>query len=127
MRPVAPKPLDPAQIKEKVTIRLDQKLDIQFTEKDGVVSGPEAVQKPRAGSPTVHTEFSKQDDNLMLVTQNPFPKNLAFRALARYKGRKSYIETSIVPVGAGIFGAEMWKDPIEELVLFDFKLVGDEP
>ena len=127
MKGAAPKPLDPAQIKEKVTIKLDQKLDIQFTQKGDVISALEVVQKPRAGSPAVHVEFSKQDDNLMLVTQNPFPKNLSFRALARYKGGESYMETSIVPVRAGIFGIETWRDPIEELVLFDFKLVDDKP
>jgi hypothetical protein len=125
MKGAAPKPLDPAQIKEKVTIKLDQKIDIQFSHKGGAISGPKVVEKPQAGSPTVHVEFSKRDDNLMLVTQNPFPKSLAFRALARYEGRKSYIETSIVPVGAGIFGVELWRDPIEELVLFDFKLAAD--
>ncbi|HEY2154657.1 MAG TPA: hypothetical protein VGH33_03440, partial [Isosphaeraceae bacterium] len=123
----APKTPDPAQIKDKVTIKLGQKIDIQFTQKDGAISAPNVIEKPPAGVPTVHAEFLRQDDNLMLMTQNPFSKNMAFRALARHKGRKAYVETSIVPVGAGISGLELWRDPIEELVLFDFKLVGEKP
>ena len=129
MKGGAPKPktVDPAPIKEKLSIKLDQKLDVQFSRKGEAISGPKVVDKPQAGVPTVHIEFKKQDEGLMLATQNPFPKSLAFRALMRYKGRTSYVETSIVPVGAGLFGIELWQDPIEELVLFDFKLVDDKP
>lgn len=123
----ARKSIDPAGIKEKVAIRLNQKLDIQFQQEGGAISGPVVVDKPRAGVPTLHVDFKKQGESLMLATQNPFPKDLTFRALARYKGRKSYFETSIVPVKAGLFGLELWQDPIEELVLFDFKLADDKP
>jgi hypothetical protein len=62
----------------------------------------------------------------MLTTKNPFAKDFVFRAAAKYKGRKTYIETSIVPVKAGIFGIETWRDPIEELLLFEFKLVDEK-
>jgi hypothetical protein len=32
-----------------------------------------------------------------------------------------------VPVKAGLFSLELWQEPIEELVLFDFKLVAEKP
>ncbi len=115
--------VDPAKIKDKVTIALGKKLVVQFEQKGDVLSRPTKVEKPRDKPPTPTFEFSKVGENLILTTQNPFPKDLKFRALARLKGRKEYFETSIVPVERGIFGAEVWRDPIEELVLFDFKLI----
>ena len=51
---------------------------------------------------------------------------MKFRALARIKGRKDYFETSIVPVRSGLLGIEVWQDEIEELVLFDFQLAGQD-
>jgi hypothetical protein len=78
----APKPVDPAPIKDKIAITLDQKIDIQFDQKGDAISGPKVADKPRAELPIVHVEFLKQDDNLMLSTKNPFPKDLTFRALA---------------------------------------------
>ena len=127
MKGDTPKPLDPAQIKDKITIHLDQKLDIQFNQKGNMISEPKVVAAPKLQAPTVHMEFSGLDDKPTLSTQNPFTKDLSFRALARHKGRKSYFETSVWPVKAGISGIELWQEPIEELVLFDFKLVDETP
>ena len=41
--------------------------------------------------------------------------------------RRIGYQTSIVPVKSGLFGIELWQDPIEELVLFDFKLTDGKP
>jgi hypothetical protein len=123
----ARKPIDPAQIKDKIAINLDQKIDLQFDQKGGAISGPKVVDKPKAEVPTVHVEFTGRGDDLTLSTKNPFTKDLTFRALARHKGRKAFFETSIVPVKAGLFSLELWREPIEELVLFDFKLVDEKP
>jgi hypothetical protein len=118
----ATKSVDPAQIKDKVSITLGKQIDVQFDQKDDALSEAKVVEKPDDKRPVVHIEFSKMNQDLMLSTQNPFPKDLSFRAAFRLKGSRAYVETSIVPVRAGIFGMEMWRDPIEELVLFDFKL-----
>jgi hypothetical protein len=123
----APKTVDPAQIKEKITINVGSKIDVQFEQKGDALSNYMVVEKPKDKSPVVHMEFSAQGPRLTLSTQNPFPKFLAFRAAARHKGRKTYVETSIMPVGAGLFSFELWQEPIEELVLFDFKLIDERP
>lgn len=114
--------IDPATLKDKVTIKLGKKLFVQFEQKGNALTHPKAVEKPTDQPPTPTFDFRKTDDSLILMTKNPFSKPLKFRALARLKGRKDYFETSIVPVESGLFGAELWRDPIEELVLFDFKL-----
>ena len=70
----APKSVDPAQIKDKITINLAQKLDIQFNQKDGAISGPRIVDKVEAGVPTVHVEFIMQDGHLMLAHPESVPE-----------------------------------------------------
>jgi len=114
--------IDPATLKDKVTIKLGKKLSVQFEQKGNALTHPEVVEKPTGKPPSPTFDFRKTDDNLILTTKNPFSKALKFRALARLKGHKDYFETSIVPVESGLFSAELWQDPIEELVLFDFKL-----
>ena len=119
--------VDPATLKDKVTIGIGKKLAVQFEPKGDALTSPKVVAKPADKPPTVSVDFHKQGDMLILVTKNPFKRDLKFRALARLEGRKDYFETSIVPVPAGLFSAELWGDPIEELVLFDFKLIDKEP
>jgi hypothetical protein len=129
--PTPPKTIDPGPIKDKITIKPGQEVRVRFTRDGDAISAPKVVTatkdeaKAQAKPEIVHFDFSKKDEDLMLTTQNPFSKNFVFRADARYKGRTTYLETSIVPVKAGIFGIETWRDPIEELLLFDFKLVDE--
>jgi hypothetical protein len=121
------KTIDPSALKDKVTIGLGKKLAVQFQRDGDSLSRPKVVEKLTDDPPTLSLDFRKQGDNLMLVSKNPFRKDLKFRAGARLKGHKEYFETSIVPVKAGLLGFELWQDPIEELVLFDFKLIDDQP
>ena len=117
---------DPATLKDKVTIAVGKKFIVQFERKGDVLGNPKVIEKVSDKTPTPTFDFSKKDDNLILLTNNPFPKDLKFRALARLKGRKNYFETSIVPVRSGLLSIELWQDPIEELILFDFKLTGEK-
>jgi len=120
---VADDKLDPAKIKDKVTISLGKKLVVRFEQKADALANPKIVKAEAKNSPTPVFSFAKLNENLALTTKNPYSRDLKFRALARLKNRKDYFETSIVPVKSGLFGIELWQDPIEELVLFDFKLV----
>lgn len=120
-------PVDPAKLKDKVTIAPGKTLAVQFEQNGDALSSPRVVEKAEGKTPTVNFRFLNQGDTLILATRNPFPKDLKFRALYRLKGHKDYVETSIVPVKSGLLGFELWQDAIEELVLFEFKLVGDQP
>lgn len=114
--------LDPAKIKDKVKIKVGEKLIIRFAQKGDTLSDPKEVKEAGTEPPTPVFDFGNLNGSLALTTKNPFPKDLKFRALMRLKGAKDYVETSIVPVKSGLFGIELWQDPIEELVLFEFKL-----
>ena len=123
----APNTVDLSKLKDTVTISIGKNLAVAFAQKANALAGPKIVENAKKATPAVTFDFQKQDANLMLITQNPYAKDLKFRAMARLKGHKDYFETSIVPVGSGLFGVELWQEPIEELVLFDFKLIDGEP
>ena len=72
-------PIDPATLKDKVTIELGKKVIIQFEQKGDALSKPKVVEKAveKAGDkPVTPTfDFSKKDDTLFPTTKNPFPKD----------------------------------------------------
>ncbi|WP_074308618.1 hypothetical protein [Singulisphaera sp. GP187] len=124
----APNPVvDPSTLQDKVTVAVGKTIAVQFELKGNELTRPKTVEKVANKPPTLSLDFRKQGDMLILTTKNPFTKELKFRALARLKDRKAYFETSIVPVKAGLLSLELWQDPIEELILFDFTLVDDQP
>lgn len=117
---------DPKTLKDKITLTAGKSLLVQFERKGGDLTKPNVVKKESDAPPTVNFELTRMGNTLLLATKNPFPQPLKFRALARYKGRQEYRETSIQPVLGRLLGIELWKEPIEELVLFDFKLIEKE-
>ena len=121
--------IDPKSVKHKVSFTLGAKGTIQFKQRGDLLTEPKLSNKFEEGG-GVGGEFRKndKDDRLIgLMVQNRFPKALRYRALMRLKGRKEYVETSIVPVMAGLLSYESWADPIEELILFDFRLTDEKP
>jgi hypothetical protein len=119
--------IDPKDLKDKVSLTLGTKGTIQFKQQGDTLTEPKLVKAADEKTPGMSVEFKKDDQLLMLTVQNPFPKALRYRAAARLKGRKEYVETSIIPVMAGLLSFESWQDPIEELILFDFKLTDEKP
>ena len=97
-------------------------MTVQFQAKGGSLNAPKIVEHPDQKQPSVTLDFDKHDATLALHIKNDFPHTLRVRCLMRLKGRKTYSETSIVPIPAGRGDFEFWRDPIEELVLFDFRL-----
>lgn len=122
----------PEKLKDKISIRIGSKCAIEFKRDGHRLLEPKKTGTPDGKSPFIEVKFEKtgsvieERPMLMLTVQNHFPKVLRYRAAMRYKGRADYIETSIVPVFAGIMSGESWVDPIEELVLFDFKLTDEK-
>lgn len=114
--------LDPSKIEDKVAIKLGEKLIVQFEAQGDSLKRPKIVEQPDPKQPGVTLDFDKQGENLVLHVQNPFSQTLRMRCLMRLKGQEGYVETSILPIPAKLGDFEAWRDPIEELVLFDFKL-----
>jgi len=114
--------LDPSKIEDKVAIKLGEKLTVQFEVQGDSLKKPKIVEQPDPKRLSMTLDFDKHGENLMLHIQNPFPQTLRMRCLMRLKGQEGYFETSILSIPAKLGDFEGWRDPIEELVLFDFKL-----
>jgi hypothetical protein len=118
--------IDPATIKDKVSLKLGTKGTIQFKAQGDVLAEPKLVKDAPENAAGVGAELSKSDNLIMLRVQNRFAKNLHYRAAIRLKGRTDFVETSLIPVKAGLLSFESWGDPIEEIILFEFKLTDEK-
>jgi hypothetical protein len=114
--------LDPSKIEDKVVIKLGEKLIVQFEVQADSLKKPKIVEQPDPKRPSITLDFDKHGETSMLHIQNPFPQSLRVRCLMRLKGQEGYVETNILSVPAKLGDFEGWRDPIEELILFDFQL-----
>jgi hypothetical protein len=70
----------------------------------------------------VWLDFRQDQRGYVLFICHSFSKTLEARCLARLRGYDTYFETDILPIPVKLVSPEIWKETIEELVLFDFKL-----
>src|SRR4030095_13519866 len=111
----------------KVVIQLGQKLEVAFELKDGIPIQPRTAKNGQSKKQnTLALDFHEEKAGRALYLSHYFQQTLRARCLARLKGYDTYFETDILPVQVNIIGREIWSEPIEELVLFDFR-VGVEP
>jgi hypothetical protein len=82
----------------------------------------QVVPQAAAGTPHISAHMTAEPDMTMLMVKNETSSTLAYRALLRLPGAGEWQETSIVPVMAGLFGAETWPHPIDAIALFEFRL-----
>ena len=120
--PALAQTLDPSKIDDKVAIKVGERLTIQFQTQGESLKMPKIVEQPDPKRPSMTLDFSKRDQMIMLHIKNGFSQTLRMRCLMRLTGRDGYVETSIVPIPAGLGDFEGWQDPVEEVVLFDFRL-----
>lgn len=118
--------IDPGKIGDKVSLKMGDKGAILFQAQADVLAEPKFVKDGPGKGDGLGVEFSKLDKMIMLKVQNRFPKTLRYRAAIRGKGRADFVETSLLPVQAGLLSFESWGDSIEEIVLFEFKLTDEK-
>ncbi|HWB58711.1 MAG TPA: hypothetical protein VG733_04430 [Chthoniobacteraceae bacterium] len=120
-------PPDPATLTDAVRISIGKKLAVKFTMDRNALKNPVIVEKLGDKEAGITLDFKKDSGILMLDIHSALGKTLRCRCLARLWGKKTWFETDVVPVMAGLDDMETWQDPIEEVVLFDFKLTDEKP
>jgi len=119
--------IDLKDIKDKISLTVGSKGTIQFKQEGNVLTEAKLVKDADAKQPGISVELKKEPEFLGLMLKNGLPKALRYRAAIRLKGRKDYFETSLIlPVMTGLVSFETWEAPVEELVLFDFKLTDEK-
>jgi tetratricopeptide (TPR) repeat protein len=114
-----------ADIKNKFAIKLGDKFSVAFEEDGGVLKNPK-VSDAGTEQLGIEVEYRREKENWILITKNRFNRALRARCLARLKDYDTYFETDILPVPARLLSLESWQEPIDELVLFDFKLTDEK-
>jgi tetratricopeptide (TPR) repeat protein len=111
-------------VQTKVAIRLGQKLNAKFQVRDEKLIEPAISTGGKAPANSLSLDFHQEKRGRTLYLTHSFRRTLQARCLIRLAGYDTYFETDILPVPVNIINPEIWSDPIEELVLFDFKLTG---
>lgn len=118
----------PYFVKENILqIYPGEKLFIEIeVEKETIVS-MKVVKENLNPDRTIEIEFTqelkgKKNDGMLLRIENPFKKDLEYKAMMYIVGHDKWINTNVLPVKAKITGFEMWVDVIITLVLTEWKL-----
>ncbi|KIA89088.1 hypothetical protein [Kaistella jeonii] len=90
-----------------------------------MMSTLEKIEKKEIVSDDIDFKFSQADfmgsKLVILTTVQNFTKPIIFKAKIRIKGNNEYVETSIVQKAPHVFSVEQWQDPIDSIILSDFK------
>lgn len=101
---------------------------IEVEQKDGIVTAIRSVRENRNKDKTLEISFiqhveNKKHANMILKVQNPFKKDLSYKAVIRGMNAGNWTNTTIMPVMAGLMGLEMWPDVIVSIALRDWKFL----
>ncbi len=99
---------------------------IEIEEDNGIIKSMTAVKEPVHPSKTLTISFiqsvkKKTHELMMLKVENPFSKNLIYRAKIFLLKQKKWVDTDVYPVGAGLSGYETWPDIITSIGLNDWQ------
>ena len=118
--------INPSNMQNKVVIKLGQKVTARFQLKDGQPVNPGLVQadgqKPEKTPDCLWLDFRQDKRGRVLFLWHSFPRTMRTKCVARLKEYDTYFDTDIIPVPIKTVSPEIWKEPVEELVLFDLKL-----
>lgn len=111
----------------EIAISLKQTVIIELAQDaDGTVV-PKIVDQPAPGVPVVVFQFTKDRSARMLKVENRYDRDFLYSGRMCISKRKVCAKTTFVPVYAGISSFETWNDPIDLLILGDFRLEVSKP
>jgi hypothetical protein len=121
--------IDPTKLHDTVRIRVGEEVAVAFDQRGDRLLSPRRV-KGAQKRPSVTLKFFVPPDHknlLVLVVGSSYPRIVRYRAAARARGYRDFIETNMLPLNPNIPVYEGWSDPYEELILFDFHVTDEKP
>lgn len=103
-----------------------EKLFIEADVVNDKLSNFKVVKEIREKSKTLVIDFQqsangKVHEQMMLTIDNPFEKQLNYKAAMNLMKTKRWVDTSVYPVMAHLKSVELWPDLITSLALFGFE------
>jgi hypothetical protein len=117
---------DPTTLHDKVTLKLNDKVTVTFQAQGDTLTKPNVAAPTEEKPSSISFSFTMEQGVRMLTIQNAFSRGVRMRCLARASGQKEFVESTVHPLYPTFFSTEAFGDPVEELVLFDFKLTNDK-
>ena len=95
---------------------------VEVEQDNGVIKSMKAVKEINNPKTTLTITFSQKCENnihqmMMLKIQNPFPKDLNYKAKMFLLKQNKWVNTNVYPVTAGLSAFETWPDIIISLGL----------
>ncbi|MGI8890989.1 MAG: tetratricopeptide repeat protein [Chthoniobacterales bacterium] len=123
----AEKPItDLSDLRNPVRIKLGESLSAKFANREGALLEPKVRSGRHREASSLLLDFHLEKRGHVLLVEHTFWRTLKVRCYARLVGYDTYFETNLLPIPVSKISPELWSDPIEELVLFDFQLTGVE-
>ena len=121
-------PESPYFVEDKILqIYPSEKVFIETEIKSDSIYSMSVVKENLNPDKTIIIEFNQKvtgriHNGMRLSVKNPFNKTLKYEALMYIKGRKEWIQTSIIPIRPKLVNFELWNDVIFSLVLVEWKI-----
>jgi hypothetical protein len=118
----------PYFVKEKILqIYPGEKIYIEAEIIGEMISSMKTVKQNLNPEKTIEVSFEQKTENgmpqqMLLTINNPFGKSLNYNAAMYLVGHDRWIDTTIIPIRAGLTNFEMWPDVIITLVLHEWRL-----
>jgi tetratricopeptide (TPR) repeat protein len=110
-----------------VAIKFGEKLTAHFEIDGEHLINPKTAKGNHLGKDSFALDFRPFKGQRCLFLQHSFAKIVRVRCLARLTGWDAYFETDLLPVPPNATNPEVWSEPIDELVLFDFHFTEIDP
>ncbi|MGI9086339.1 MAG: tetratricopeptide repeat protein [Chthoniobacterales bacterium] len=109
-----------------VAIKLGEKVQVHLkVDVEQLVDPAAAKITDRPELDSFLLNFHLEKGRRVLLLEHSFGKVVRMKCLARLKDQDVYFETDLLPIQPGTISKEIWDDPIEELVFFDFHFSDD--
>ena len=111
----------------KVSIKFGEKLVVHFEMDGEQLINPVQKKGDRLEANSFTLDFRLHKGSRLLLLEHSFSQIIRVTCLARLKDQDAYFETDLLPIPPKTLNPELWKEHIEELVLFDFHVDGRPP
>lgn len=103
-------------------------IHVEVEQDNGIIKAMKAVKEIKHPGKTLTIRFSQKSENkiyqmMMLEIKNPFSKNLTYNAKMFLLKQNRWVNTSVLPVMAGLSAFETWPDIIISLGLGNWKFI----
>lgn len=105
-----------------VSVRVGREISITFVQEGELLTSPTVLPEPTQGEGIITVRLARSGPSRTLYVTNGFALPLLYKVRIRMRSRGGQVETAMAPVPAHQEALVSFGDPIDELVLFDFRL-----